>query len=178
MGLNQKMILAFCFWLFVSLWAFGYAVNQSFVGAEHFLLPLLVASGIFIFVHHPFRVYGQPSNTEFASLLVIMTCVVIYSIIIFIMPRIESANGPNVCSLETPQGYCYRLPESLCRTIWLSYESSCKSDIQSRLGERATALIGSSVKKCTGKKFDKDFYYTRMNTSESVCINYYKSLKD
>lgn len=171
------MFLAFAFWLGASLVVFALSVRYFGVSEVHFLVPILVAFGMFIFLHHPFRVYGYSANNEFTTLLVITSVLVIYGAAVFIDPGDEeTANAP--CGVNSPQNQCYRLPGSICRNLWRSFESSCTDEIKGSLGNRTTALIGGAVKKCSGQRFDRYFYYARGNTTDPYCINYYKSLKD
>lgn len=174
---SQQFVLLFA-WVCGPLFLFALGVRYFSFSEGHFLAIILIGLGCYLFFHHPLKALGYSPTVEVGTLFVITSILLIYGTAVFVVPTFDQENKTEPCGELSPQFKCYRLPQTICRALWNSYESECTSEVKINMGSKATALIGTSVKRCTGHRFDKYFYYTRKDIDNPYCVDYFKSVKE
>lgn len=87
----------------------------------------------------------------------------------------ESSGLP--CEVASPQALCYSIKKPICEKAWVSFHESCKIDKAKEIKSMGlSGLVGPIIVKCKAQKFDKMFYYNRVDSTSLICSAYFDSL--
>jgi hypothetical protein len=139
------------------------------------LLPITAA---YFLISRPLSKRGAAESLEIGLATIFILSSIIYWGLAVIAPAIlqdEKENQP--CGQQTYEARCYSLTQEACLSAWKHYEEQCWTEARANQAG-PTQLLGSGVKKCTRRLFDKYMSYNRKTDEESACSEYFQSLKE